>query len=106
MSYTLEFGHPPDYGYGGNTDPAVPDLARRGNFALANGGEELIIKNSAAAIVDSVVWGTGSITGTGWTGPTINPYTQSSFGAEGQILYRKLDQRTGQPIADTYHDWA
>ncbi|CAG0975774.1 hypothetical protein ANRL4_01555 [Anaerolineae bacterium] len=108
VSYTLEFGYPPDYEYGGNTDPAVPDLARQGNFILANGGDELMLKNSAAMIVDSVVWGTGSITGTGWSGATINPYTQGSFGAEGQILYRKLDQHSGQPVADTntYHDWA
>lgn len=108
VSYTLEFGYPPDYEYGGNTDPTVPDLARQGNFTLANSGDELMLKNSATVIVDSVVWGTGSITGTGWSGATINPYTQGSFGAEGQILYRKLEQHSGQPVADTdtYHDWA
>ena len=108
VSYTLEFGTPPDFEYGGNTDPAVPDLVRQGNFTLANSGDELMLKNSAAVIVDSVVWGTGSMTGTDWSGPTINPYNQGSFGLEGQILYRKLDQRSGQPVpdTDTADDWA
>jgi hypothetical protein len=108
VSYTLEFGYPPDYEYGGNTDPAVPDLVRQGNFTLANSGDELMLKNNTAVIVDSVVWGSGTITGTGWSGATINPYTQGRFGLEGQILYRKLDQLTGQPVPDTdsYHDWA
>ncbi len=108
VSFTLEFGIPPDYEYGGDTDPAVPDLILQGNFILANSGDELTLKNDAAAIVDSVVWVGGTITDTGWSGPTIGPYNQDSFGLEGQILYRKLDQRSGQPVPDTNtdHDWA
>ena len=34
--------------------------------------------------------------------PAVDPYKPStSFGEEGQILYRKLDQRTGLPVPDT-----
>ena len=38
----------------------------------------------------------------GWQGPAIYPYKPSTtFGEEGQILYRKLDQQTGLPVPDT-----
>ena len=104
----MEFGYPPAFEYGGNSDPAVPDLARSGTVALADSGDQLIIKDETGTIIDSVVWGTGTLTGTDWSGVTINPYTTGSIGATGQILYRKLDQATGLPVPDTntYHDWA
>ena len=108
ISFTLEFGYLPDYEYGGNSDPNVPDLARSGNIALADTGDQIIVKNDAGTIIDSVVWGNGTLTGTDWNGATINPYTSGSIGARGQILYRKLNQTTGQPVpdTDTDHDWA
>ena len=42
-------------------------------------------------------------------GPAVEPYTPSTaYGAEGQILYRKFDWQTGQPLpdSDTRGDWA
>ena len=45
----------------------------------------------------------------GWQGLTVYPYRPSTnFGEAGQILYRKLDQRTGLPVpdTDTRADWA
>ncbi len=121
--FTLEFGFSPDYEYGANTDPAVPNLTTSGSFALANTGDEVILKDSEGTHVDSVVYEGGDTTTAGWFGPPIYPYGGTSvgierfaqqerdveaFGLEGQILYRKLDQATGLPVPDTNTaaDWA
>lgn len=108
VSFTLEFGFKPDYEYGGNSDPAVPDLALSGNLTLGNNGDALLLRDGANTRIDSVVWENGVITDTGWVGPTIAPYNQGFFGLEGQVLYRKLDQATGRPVTDTDQagDWA
>jgi cardiolipin synthase len=108
MSFTLESGFPPDFEYGADSDPAVPNLGRRGTVSLSNDGDELVLQDSAGAIVDSVVWEGGDPAGTGWVDETIVPYDQGFFGIEGQILYRKLDQQTGRPVpdTDTASDWA
>ena len=121
--FTLEFGFPPDYEYGADTDHAVPDLTTTGTFALANTGDQVILKDPGAVIVDSVVYEGGDPTGTVWSGPGIDPYGGDSvglerfaqeeqgveaFGKEGQALCRKLDQVTGLPVPDTASaaDWA
>jgi hypothetical protein len=102
----------------------VPNLTQTENFALANHGGQVILQDSGAAIVDSVVYENGDPTGTGWSGPTIEPYGGTGvgaerfsilvpddvedFGIEGKILYRKLDHATGLPVldTDTAADWA
>jgi len=114
--FALEFGFSPDYEYGAETDPAVPNLTTSGTFALANTGDQVILKDATAVIVDSVVYEDGDPTGTGWTGPGIDPYVGDTvgierfaqeeqgveaFGKEGQVFYRKLDQATGLPDPDT-----
>jgi cardiolipin synthase len=106
-AFASEFGFKPDYEYGG-TDPTVPDLALAGNLALANTGDQLVLKDNASTIVDSVVYEGGATTGTDWSGTGIERYDQGYFGQEGQVLYRKLDQATGLPVADTdaSADWA
>jgi hypothetical protein len=121
--FTLEFGFPPDYEYGADTDPAVPNLTTSGSFVLANTGDEVVLRDSEGTHVDSVVYEGGDITTAGWFGPPIYPYGGTSvgiecfaqherdveaFGLEGQILYRKLDQATGLPVPDTNTaaDWA
>lgn len=106
--FYLEFGFKPDYEYQSDTDPAVPDLARAGTLTLANSGDEVVLRDPANAIQDSVVYEGGSTVGTDWSGATIEPYTQGVFGLEGQILYRKRDQATGRSTADTNTalDWA
>lgn len=108
QSFYLEFGFKPAYEYQSNTDPAVPDLVRSGTLALANTGDQLAVRNASSALVDAVVYGTGTITGTDWIGAGITPYSQGVFGVEGQILYRKLNQVTGRPVTDTdtTTDWA
>jgi len=121
--FTLEFGFPPNYEYGAETDTTVPNLTMSDTFALANTGDEVILKDDGAVIVDSVVYEGGDPTDTGWSGPGIYPYGGDTvgierfakgeqgieaFGKEGQVLYRKLDQATGLPIpdTDTAADWA
>lgn len=44
----------------------------------------------------------------GWDGPGIAPYRTGAIGADGQMLYRKLDPDAGRPVADTDSaaDWA
>jgi len=122
-NFTFEFGFPPDYEYGDDTDHAVPNLITPGTFALANTGDEIVLKDPGAVIVDSVGYEGGDPTGTGWTGPGIYPYggdtvgierfaqeeqSIEALGKEGQVLYRKLDQATGLPVpdTDTSTDWA
>jgi len=120
--FAEEFGFKPDYEYGADTDPNVDNLATTGSFALANAGDQIVLKDGSAAIVDSVVYEGGALGGTDWSGETVSPYSGSaveafavqtqeeieSFGVVGQILYRKLDQATGKPVADTdtVADWA
>jgi hypothetical protein len=108
ISFTLAFGYSPTYEYEGDSDPNIPNLALSGTLSLADAGDQLILKDETGSIVDSIVWGTGTLTGTDWSGATIEPYTSSSIGAKGQILYRKLDQISGQPVpdTDTAADWA
>ena len=120
--FTLEFGFPPDYEYGEDTDPAVPNLTTSGSFVLANTGDEVILKDSEGTYVDTVVYVGGDTTTASWIGSPIYPYGGTSvgierfaqqerdveaFGLEGQILYRKLDQATGLPVpdTDTAADW-
>lgn len=59
-------------------------------------------------MVDAVVYKAGDLTQTGWIGPAVQPYTNGFFGVEGQILFRKPIQSTGQlvPDTDTAADWA
>ncbi|MGD8904005.1 MAG: lamin tail domain-containing protein, partial [Anaerolineae bacterium] len=108
VDFALEFGFSPAYEYQSDTDPAVPDLTMSGSVALADDGDQLLLKNGEA-LVDSVVWEDGDTEDAGWSGPTVEPYgPTTAFAREGQVLYRMLDQSTGQPVADTdtAADWA
>jgi cardiolipin synthase len=103
--FTREFGFAPDYEYGGNSDPNVPDMTGHAP-TLANSGDEVVLKDPAGQVMDALVYEAGQTGQAGWSGPALQP--QPHFGPEGQILYRKLDQATGQPVADTdtAADWA
>jgi len=109
IAFAEEFGFDADYEYCSNADPSVPDLFRDGTFALNNSGDEILLAGASAILVDSVVWEDGNTENTGWSGPTVEPYgPTTAFAKEGQVLYRMLDQSTGQPVADTdtAADWA
>jgi len=72
---------------------------------LADDGDSAYLLDADGSVVDAVAYGTGSVSH-GWTGPAV-PYPCAGFGS-GQVLYRKLDQRTGLPVpdTDTAADWA
>ncbi len=109
LAFTDEFGFAPDYEYCDDTDPAVPDLARSGTFALNDDGDEVVIADDSAILVDEVIFESGDPAGTGWSGPPVEPYgPTTALAKKGQILYRMLDQSTGQPVIDTNtaSDWA
>jgi len=106
-----EFGFKPNFEYGKDTDPTVPNLTQdNGTFPIFdNSGDECAILDNSGNIVDLVAWGNSAYSGPGWSGPKINPYLFASYiSADGDIAYRKLDETTGQPIADTNtaSDWS
>jgi len=109
FAFADKFGFESDYEYCDETDPAVPNLSRSGTFALNDDGDEVVVRDDGAAIIDSVVFEGGEPTDTGWSGPSVEPYgPTTTLAKKGQVLYRKLDQSTGQPLpdTDTASDWA
>ncbi len=114
VTFTQQFGFQPDYEYADDSDPSVPNLVTH-TVPLLGTSDELAIRQGAANWIDAVVWGpTGQITNIdpisptkSWTGPNVLAYT-STLGATGEILYRKLDEATGQIVSDTNTalDWA
>ncbi|MGC8782632.1 MAG: phospholipase D-like domain-containing protein, partial [Anaerolineae bacterium] len=108
VSFALSFGFKPGCEYGGDTDPAVPDLTGT-PLQFANTGGRVTLSHPQNIYSDALVYEAGDPTAPGWQGPAVYPYRpSSSFTAAGQILYRKLDQATGRPVADTNTraDWA
>jgi hypothetical protein len=78
-AFAEEFGFPPDYEYGADTDPAVPNLPLTGSLSLANAGDQLVLRNHSGAICDSVVYEGASTAGTDWSGTPVEPYSQGCF---------------------------
>ncbi|MCP5100070.1 MAG: hypothetical protein GY943_31340, partial [Chloroflexi bacterium] len=103
------FGFDPDFELN-ETNAAIPNLI--GSWTrLANGGDQVMLRNETNLLVDCVVYGSNysGECGSEWSGAAVQPYKVSTlFSEEGQILYRKLDQATGWPVADTQSvtDWA
>jgi cardiolipin synthase len=96
-SFTRQFGFAPD---------VIPNGTWPG---YSNTGDEVILSDGSGTVMDSLVYESGVTTTTGWSGTAVFPYTVTSvFGAEGQILYRRRSQSTGQPVpdTDTAADWA
>ncbi|MER2598497.1 MAG: phospholipase D-like domain-containing protein [Caldilineales bacterium] len=107
-AFTRAFGYAPGCEYATDSDPAVPNLSGTA-LRFANTGGQALLFNRAGALADAVVYEGGDPAQPGWLGPALLPYTPSNaFPAEGQILYRKLDWRSGQPQADSDRatDWA
>lgn len=102
-----EFGFNPAFEYGSDSDPVVPNMTGTAP-TFANAGDEIILLDPNNNRIDVVVYDSGNQTEAGWSGPTVTRYNQGFFGLEGQILYRKLDEASGQPLPDTNSaaDWA
>jgi hypothetical protein len=108
VDFRQTFGMSPGCEYGGDTDPAVPDLTGTA-LTFTNTGGRVILGSPNGSYADALVYEAGDASAPGWQGPAVYPYKPAtSFGEEGQILHRKLDQRTGLPVpdTDTRADWA
>lgn len=109
VAFRQQFGFLPDFELQ-ESDPAVPNLSG-GWTGLGNSGDQVMLLNAADLLIDCLPYkgNYNGECGTGWSGPVVQPYTVGGvFGAEGQILFRKLDAPTGFPLADTNTavDWA
>lgn len=107
-AFAGEFGFRPDFEYGSDSDPTIPDLIGSAP-TFNNRGDELLLRDAAGNLQDVVVYEEGNTAIEGWSGPAVQPYNPTtSFPAEGQILYRKRDPATGLPVpeTDTAADWA
>ena len=108
VDFRQTFGMSPGCEYGGDTDPAVPDLTGT-TLTFTNTGGRVTLGSPNGRYADVLVYEAGDASAPGWQGPAVYPYKPSTnFGEAGQILYRKLDQRTGLPVpdTDTRADWA
>lgn len=106
-AFERQFGFKADYEYGDDTDQDVPDMG--GGTPRFSDDDECILLDANGQALDVLVYGNGVPPAGGWDGESVQPWTSgSSFGAQGQILYRKRDQSTGLPVADTDMavDWA
>lgn len=111
VTFTQQFGFKPAYEYEDDSDPGVPNVT--GAAPLLSTSDELALRENVTNWQDAVVWGTtGAITDTGWitgwAGPNLLRYSNTSIAASGQLLFRKFDESTGAIVADTNTalDWA
>lgn len=106
--FARSFGFSSDCEYGADSDPQVPNLSGP-TLRFGNSGGQVLLLNRVGGLADALVYEGGNAAQPGWQGPAVDPYTPSNtFPAEGQILYRKFDWRTGQlwPDSDRRADWA
>lgn len=76
---------------------------------FANSGDEVLLTDDAGMPVDTLIYMGGDAARAGWIGASLEPYAVSGvLSVEGQILYRRRDQLTGEPVpdTDTAADWA
>ncbi len=94
VAFSASFGFPPDY-----------ELASWLSSGLANGGDEVILRDETHAVVDTVVFEGGAAAIPGWLGESVQLYGVGR--AEGQLLYRIPNETTGRPVpdTDTAADW-
>lgn len=108
VTFARSHGFTPDCEYGADSDPLVPNLSGTA-LRFGNSGGQALLFNRAGRLADAVVYEAGDPAQPGWQGPAVAPYSpSSSFPGEGQILYRKFDWASGQPLGDTDRraDWA
>ena len=105
------FGFSPDFEYGADTDPAVPQATATTGYSFVDTGGVISLLNQGGGLEDTLVYKGGSTSAPGWSGPAVQPYLpagQPAFTEAGQIFNRKLDQVTNLPVPDTNtkDDWA
>lgn len=106
-AFRSEFGFEANYEYGNDSEPAIPNLTGD-PFSLHNSGDSIWLQDNQGAVVDAVAYGNATLDTADWQGTGVQPYRIGDASIEGQVLYRKLQERDGRPIADTNtaHDWA
>jgi len=107
IDFLDSFGFAPDWVMDPG-DPLVPALGGE-PLRFANSGDQITLWDHAGQLVDAMVYKAGDSRIDGWNGAAVQPYAPSStFAQTGQILYRKPDERTGQPVpdSDVAADWA
>ncbi len=108
-AFQRQFGFAPDLEQA-DTLPGVPNLS--GSWpSLANTGDQVMLRDAANSLIDCLAYESNpnEQCGSEWAGTAVSPYTpNTSFGSEGQILYRIRDQQTGLLWPDTNQaiDWA
>jgi hypothetical protein len=109
VSFRRSFGWLPACEWGADSNPQVPNLQGT-SMVLSNAGSALVLRRPDGTTSDVLVYKGGSRPAEGgWNGASVQPYVPSSvFHEQGQILYRKLDEATGLPFADSdaAADWA
>lgn len=105
-TFKTTWGFLPNFEYGADTDPTVPQMTGTAPV-LANTGDEVIIKDNANNIKDVLVYKLGNTVQTGWSGPSVVNYDVFPMNDAEQVYFRKLDEVTGYPVpdTDTEADW-
>jgi phosphatidylserine/phosphatidylglycerophosphate/cardiolipin synthase-like enzyme len=107
ITFTQQFGFKPDYKYTADDDASVP-LLTAPNLPTFGTAGKLALREGVSNTIDVVIWGTTALTDAQWITPTVQRYSNTSIGATGQLIYRKLDEATGRIVTDTNSaiDWA
>ncbi len=106
VAFHATFDALPGCEYGPPSGAGVPRLAGQ-PLRLSNTGGRVTILNAVGVPLDTVAYKAGSAA-YGWDGPGVQPWRPTGVAEEGQVLYRKLDEATLQPLANTRRatDWA
>lgn len=106
-AFQSEFGVLPAYEYADDSDASVPNMTGSA-LSLNNSGDEVYLENDADVWVDAMVYGNATLSAPDWQGDAVQPYLFGSASKQGQILFRKMSEDTGIPLADTNTtaDWA
>lgn len=101
------FGYKPQYELTGS-DASVPNMVGSTPPTFADPGDEIVLKDNLGNFRDVVVYGAGSTVITGWVGAAVQPYNVFPMNDPHQVIYRRLDKRTGYPLTNTHteSDWS
>ncbi len=79
----------------------APDRELPSWLQLANEGDEVMLRAPNGRIADTLVYGEGNTEVPGWQGAPLSYYYNYLMGETGQILHRRMSERTGLPVIDT-----
>ncbi|MFN8475477.1 MAG: phospholipase D-like domain-containing protein [Anaerolineae bacterium] len=97
-AFRFTFVASPACEYGSVTDASIAHLSGAA-LHFPNTGGRLTLFTPGGVPADTLVYENGK-TADGWVGASVYPWHPLGFSEEGQILTRKIDEITGQPLAD------